>query len=170
MAASNPMRGRIRCLEFLGLFCASIGIWWNPLATDMKLAPNSDAHTHIPLILPLSVALIYLQARGVHLACERERWLGLILLTAALVLRGFTRWDVWPLWPGGRLSLSISVANFNTVVTVQPCQIADQVSAPACVTSRSVPTMINKIATNITPYSAMCAPSSSIQNLCDNPS
>ncbi len=87
------MRGRIRCLEFLGFFCASIAIWWNPLATDMKLALSSVRNTHILLILPLSVALIYFQARGAHLACERERWLGLILLTAALVLRGFTRWD-----------------------------------------------------------------------------
>jgi exosortase len=107
MASSNPMRGRIRRLELLGLFCASIAIWWNPLATDMKLALSSDAHTHILLILPLSVALIYFQARGAHLACERERWLGLMLLSAALVLRGFTRWDVWPLSPSGRLSLSI---------------------------------------------------------------
>jgi len=74
------MRGRIRGLEFLGLFCASIAIWRTPLATDMKLALSSNAHTHILLILPLSVALIYFQARGA-LACERERWLGLILLT-----------------------------------------------------------------------------------------
>jgi hypothetical protein len=66
------MRGRIRCLDFLGLLCASIAIWWNPLATDMKLALSSDAHTHIPLILQLSVALIYFPARGAHLACERN--------------------------------------------------------------------------------------------------
>jgi len=73
----------------------------------MKLALSSDAHTHNLLIPPLSVALIYFQARGAHFAWQRERWLGLILLTAALVLRGFTRWDVWPLLPSGRLSLSI---------------------------------------------------------------
>lgn len=107
MASPNPMRGRFRRLEFLSLFCASIAIWWNPLATDMKLALSSDAHTHMLLILPLSVALIYFQAREAHLAYERKRWLGLILLTLALVLRGFARWDVWPLSPSGRLSLSI---------------------------------------------------------------
>jgi len=104
---ANPVRERIRSLEFVALFGASIAIWWGSLAANAKLALSSDAYTHILLIPPLSIALIYLQARRAQLTFEGGRWPGLILLTAALAFRVSTAWDVWQLSLGSRLSLSI---------------------------------------------------------------
>ena len=89
MASSNPMRERIRSLGLLGLFGASIAIWWHPLAADMKLALSSDAHTHILLILPLSIALIYSQAREFQFTREPGLWPGLIILTRSAGLTRF---------------------------------------------------------------------------------
>ena len=104
---ANPLADRSRYFGLFILVAGSIAIWWGPLAANARLTLSSDAHTHILLILPLSIALICFQARGAQLTFEPGRWPGLILLTAALVLRGCTAWDVWYPALGGRLSLSI---------------------------------------------------------------
>ncbi len=48
-----------RCL-FAVLLATSLVLWWHSLATTWMLALERDAYTHILLIAPLSVALIYL--------------------------------------------------------------------------------------------------------------
>jgi exosortase len=45
--------------RFALLSLVSVFIWWHALVTTFALAFGNDAHTHILLILPISVALIY---------------------------------------------------------------------------------------------------------------
>jgi len=71
----------------LVLVAGSIAIWWHPLTANAKLALASDAHTHILLILPLSIALIYMRAREVRHMSGVRSGSGSILMLAALALR-----------------------------------------------------------------------------------
>ena len=47
-------------LLFSILSAISLVIWWNPLVTSFASALRDDQHTHLLLILPVSVALIFL--------------------------------------------------------------------------------------------------------------
>lgn len=96
--------------KYFGLFsllAGSIALWWRPLALTFGLAVSSDAHTHILLILPLSIALIYVDIKRSQPSIESGRWMGVILLSAALLLRALTGWNIWQLFPGSTLSLDM---------------------------------------------------------------
>jgi exosortase len=69
---------------------ASLALWWQPLSATMRLALSSDAHTHILLIVPLSVALIYLERKRIAFMTPQMGWLGWIVVSAAFLLRAFT--------------------------------------------------------------------------------
>jgi exosortase len=73
----------------------------------LKLALSSDAHTHILLILPLSMALVYLEGKETRLTFQSSGRLGAILLAAALLVRAVAAWNAWHLSPNDFLSLSI---------------------------------------------------------------
>ena len=47
-------------LLFFILGAISLVIWWNPLVTSFALALHDDQYTHLLLIFPVSVALIFL--------------------------------------------------------------------------------------------------------------
>jgi exosortase len=98
---------RPRYLELLALIVASIALWWRTLAATLDLALASDAHTHILLILPLSVALIYFRAKERPSISTSRRWVGAILLIAALTFHGLTAWKILHLSSGDSLSLSM---------------------------------------------------------------
>src|SRR5664280_3111106 len=55
MSLSSPYR------RFVFLFVVSAVFWWHSLAATFALALRNDAYTHILLILPISVALIFLE-------------------------------------------------------------------------------------------------------------
>lgn len=101
------MTNRARYSELFVLIFGSIVIWWRPIVADLRLAFASEAHTHILLILPLSMALIYLEAKEKRLTFQSRGWAGATLLTAALLLRGFTAWNIWHLSSGDSLSLNM---------------------------------------------------------------
>ncbi len=101
------MRNRARYIELSALVAGSLVIWWHPIVANLKLALSSDAHTHILLILPMSVALIYLEGKEEQLAFQSSGRLGAILLTAALLLRAVSAWSSWHLSPDDFLALSI---------------------------------------------------------------
>lgn len=76
-----------RYLELTALIAGSIAVWWQPLVSTVKLALDSDAYTHILLIAPLSIALIYFERRQIPSLAYPKGWTGWMLLTAGLLLR-----------------------------------------------------------------------------------
>jgi exosortase len=50
-------------LLFSALAAISLAIWWGPLMSSFALALRDEEYTHILLILPISVALIFLDLR-----------------------------------------------------------------------------------------------------------
>jgi len=95
-----------RYLQFSALIAASIAIWWRPLLATAHLALSSDAHTHILLVVPISLALIYLACRG-SVPEARRSPSGIYLLAIALLLRLFVMWSALPLSTNDRVSLSM---------------------------------------------------------------
>jgi len=84
---------RRRQLEFAVLLAFSVLFWASPLTRTFRLALSNEAYTHIILIVPLSLALIYLESRTSRPAIQPSRLGGLFLLAAALALGGFARWS-----------------------------------------------------------------------------
>lgn len=101
------MTNRNPHLEFLALLVASIALWWQPLGNTLRLALDSDAHTHILLILPLSAALIWLKRKTLQRTFEQSSGLGLALLVAALLVAGLAKWAMAGFPDDIRLTLSM---------------------------------------------------------------
>src|SRR5262252_121599 len=89
--------GHSRDLWFVLLFATSIGIWWRGLVEAFRLALSSEAHTHILLILPLSVALAFTQRKGGRNGFESHKMgfllLALILIGSLVYARTDFKWD-----------------------------------------------------------------------------
>jgi len=103
-AQRTQVKNRPRFIELLALVAVSIAIWWHPIAATAALALRSDAYTHILLIPLLCAALIYVESRGKSLVSDPRRWVGAVLLTAGLLLRGLSEWNIWHLSTNDRLS------------------------------------------------------------------
>ena len=101
------MNSRTRYVELLGLFLASVAIWWHPIAKTIGLALSSDAHTHILPVLPLTIALIYFDSKNTALDMEPSTALGVALLTAGVLIRTVAALGPWDLPSDIRLSASI---------------------------------------------------------------
>jgi exosortase len=78
--------GRRRNLEFALLAVFSLVFWWNPLTKTFRLAGTNEAYTHIILILPLSLALIYFESKTKGTAMNPNRLAGFLLLVVCLAL------------------------------------------------------------------------------------
>jgi len=104
---SANLRNRNRYIQLSILFAASVALWWPSIMSTLRLALSSDAYTHILLILPLSVALIYFEIRQSPVIAKPEGWFGAILLGVALVLLGSSAWNILHFSSGSRLSLTI---------------------------------------------------------------
>ncbi len=83
-------RNSAKYFEISALIAASIAVWWQPIASTLRLALGSDAYTHILLILPLSAALIYFERGEVLCRPPSKRWVGWAILSAALLVRACT--------------------------------------------------------------------------------
>jgi exosortase len=97
---------KARSLELAVLVLASIAIWWQPLVATAQIALTSDAHTHILLVLPLSIALIYSASRRSTLNASRSR-VAIILLVLALLLRMLAAWGLNSLSANDKVSLGM---------------------------------------------------------------
>jgi exosortase len=106
-SALVDVRSRAAAIELFFLLAISLVLWQQPLAASLHLALVSDAHTHILLILPLSLALIFIRIRDVVPMVAVGRWTGAILLGAALLIRGLTVWNQGRVSYGNGLSLAM---------------------------------------------------------------
>jgi exosortase len=111
---------KARSLELFTLISASIVIWWQPLVATAKIALSSDAHTHILLVLPLSIALIYSESRRSALKVSRN-WAAIVLLVVALLLRISAAWITNSLSANDKVSLSMAALVTWWLGTVLVC-------------------------------------------------
>ena len=88
------MTKRTQLAAFAFLCGASIVIWWNSLVVTLRLALEAEAYTHILLVVPLSIALIYLQSKTLPMSSESSASAGSLLLVGALLIAGFARWGL----------------------------------------------------------------------------
>ncbi len=88
------MTTRTRKFTFLFLCAVSIAFWWNGLVTTFWLAWTNDSYTHILLILPLVVGLIYLDKKTLHIEAQPSFGVGVALLVIALGTCYYARWQV----------------------------------------------------------------------------
>ena len=95
--------------SFTLLCLVSLVLWWHTLVATLGLALRNDAYTHIFLILPISIALIFLEWRSPKVHPRSDFRIGCMLLVMA-VLVGFVGgrwWKAGSLPADGQLSLGM---------------------------------------------------------------
>ena len=108
---------RTQIWAFAFLCALSFLFWWHPLASTLGLALTNDAYTHILLILPLSVSLIYLDRDRIkpieqnHRALQTHSRVPIAVtstaLAGAVLISCYARCGQSNITQGGRLSLSM---------------------------------------------------------------
>lgn len=100
-----------RLLGFFALCLLSFVLWWRPLLTTLQLARTNDAYTHIVLIVPLSLAMIYAHRKHADAVAEFGIGGGLLLLGVGGILAAFAWWA--PSTPSDvRLTLNMAALVF----------------------------------------------------------
>jgi exosortase len=94
-------------LTFSVLSAISLLIWWSPLAASLALALGDNQYTHILLILPVSVTLIYLEWKSSESSAGSHSNLGLVLLVAAVAATVVARLHIFPLRRDEQLSVNM---------------------------------------------------------------
>ncbi|MGA7768413.1 MAG: exosortase/archaeosortase family protein [Candidatus Sulfotelmatobacter sp.] len=93
--------------RFSVLSAISLLIWWSPLTASLALALRDSRYTHILMILPVSVTLIYLEWKSFESSTESRSDLGLILLVAAVAATVVARLHIFPLLRDEQLSVNM---------------------------------------------------------------
>jgi len=94
-------------VRFSVLVAVSLAIGWSSLIASFALDLRDDQYTHILLILPVSVTLIFLEWKSSESCAESRSSPGLILLIAAVVATVFARLQIFPLQRDEQLSLKM---------------------------------------------------------------
>jgi exosortase len=94
-------------LLFFLLTAISLLIWWSPLTSSLALAVRDSQYTHILLILPVSLSLIYLEWNPAESVADQRSNIGSILLAAAVAATIAARFQVFPLRQDEQLSLNM---------------------------------------------------------------
>jgi len=153
--------GRKRWAAFAGLIVLSLILWWHSLSTTLRLALDSEAHTHILLIVPLSCALIYLNKDATKAHYKSSLVVGIPILAAALLLAAIAAWQSGS--EGTRLSLSILALVFWWMGSVMLCfglQTFRSFLFPLCFLLLAVPlpeSVLNRIVEFLQYQSAVAA-------------
>ena len=153
--------GRKRWAAFAGLIVLSLILWWHSLSTTLRLALDSEAHTHILLIVPLSCALIYLNKDAAKAHYKSSLVVGIPILAAALLLAAIAAWQSGS--EGTRLSLSILALVFWWMGSVMLCfglQTFRSFLFPLCFLLLAVPlpeSVLNRIVEFLQYQSAVAA-------------
>ena len=114
-------RSRAHHLELLLLLAVSPLLWYQPLVSTLKLALAGDAYSHILLIVPLTAVLIFLRLRPASATVTASRWPGAVLLAVALLVRGFSVWNLGRMSAGNALSVSMFGLVFWWIGSVVAC-------------------------------------------------
>jgi len=96
-----------RTLRFAVLAAISLAIWWKALASAIALALHDEQYTHMLLILPVSVALIFVDWKSPEPSTKSGVSLGSSLLVVAALLTVLARLGVSRLRPDEQLSLNM---------------------------------------------------------------
>jgi len=96
-----------RPILFSILTAFSLLIWWSPLISTLALALRDSQDTHIFLILPVSVSLIYLEWKSPESPDESRSSLGFVLLVTAAVTTAIARLQIVRLRVDEQLSLNM---------------------------------------------------------------
>jgi exosortase len=94
-------------LRFSLLSAISLAAWWGPLTSSFALALHDDRYTHILLILPVSITLIYLEWKSSETPPRSPSSPGLVFLFAAVAATVVARLQILPLRNDERLSLNM---------------------------------------------------------------
>jgi exosortase len=94
-------------LSFSILAAISLAIWWRALAASFALALRDDQYTHMLLILPVSVALIFMDWKTPEPSTALSLSIGSGLLAAAVVAIVIARLGVVPLHSDEQLSMNM---------------------------------------------------------------
>ena len=92
-------------LLFSILFAISLAIWFRPLVSSFALALHDDQYTHILLIIPVSVALIFLDWKSPVASTAFSLSLGAILLASAALMTAIAKLGLVALRPDEQLSV-----------------------------------------------------------------
>ena len=94
-------------LKFSALAVISLAIWWRTLASSFALALHDEQYTHLLLILPVSVALIFMDWESPGLSSRASRSTGLSLLVAGAAVTVLVRSGVARISADEQLSLNM---------------------------------------------------------------
>jgi len=94
-------------LLFSILSAISLVIWWNPLVTSFALALRDDQYTHLLLILPVSVALIFLDWKSPDPFSLVNLKLGWVWLAFAVGITAASRLGLLRVHSDEKLSLNM---------------------------------------------------------------
>ena len=94
-------------LKSFALAVISLAIWWRPLASSFALALHDEQYTHLLLILPVSLALIFIDWESPGLSSRASRSTGLSLLVAGAAVTVLVRSGVARISADEQLSLNM---------------------------------------------------------------
>lgn len=78
---------RSRYLQFALLVAASLVVWGGPCWSLARLALSNEAYTHILLVVPVTLALAYIQRADIQAAVSVKRWPYGFLLVLSILIR-----------------------------------------------------------------------------------
>ena len=94
-------------VTFSFLTLISVAIWWRALTSTFALALRDDQYTHILLILPVSVALIFVDWKSPEPSTAKGVSFGSSLLALAVLLTVLARFHALPLQTDEQLSANM---------------------------------------------------------------
>lgn len=94
-------------VSFSILAAISLLVWWSPLLSTLALALRDSQYTHILLVLPISVSLIYVEWKSSESPHESRARLGFVLLVTAAVATAIVRLQITLLRVDEQLSLNM---------------------------------------------------------------
>ena len=101
------MKTRSASIAFALLWLVSTGLFWHPFAETFRLAWSDSEFTHILLILPISVALVFSQWNLAKQTPSWSLWAGSILGATGVLIALSARWWLGSAMPDVRLSVEM---------------------------------------------------------------
>jgi exosortase len=103
----EPIFGLSPNLAFSILAAISLAVWWRALASSFSLALRDDQYTHILLILPVSIALIFVDWKSPEPSEGLSLGIGAALLAGATVTTILTRVEAFSIRSDEQLALNM---------------------------------------------------------------